>query len=220
MFNSILEGSLSLQTFSICIISALILGLIVALVHSKTARSNSNFATTLTILPVLVTTVILLVNGNLGTAVAVAGAFSLVRFRSVPGNSKEIMNVFFAMAIGLACGTGYIGFAALFTIFTSLVTLFLHLINFGKTDKREKILRIDVPEDFDYTKDFDEEFNKYLDRYELTKAKTINMGSMFEITYAIKLKKDTNEKKFIDDLRIKNSNLKIILTSAINGEEL
>jgi hypothetical protein len=220
MFNSILEGSLSLQTFSICIISALILGFIVAIVHFKTAKSNSNFATTLTILPVLVTTVILLVNGNLGTAVAVAGAFSLVRFRSVPGNSKEIMNVFFAMAIGLACGTGYIGFAALFTIFTSLVTLFLHLINFGKTDKREKILRIDVPEDFDYTKDFDEEFNKYLDYYELTKAKTINMGSMFEITYAVKLKKDTNEKKFIDDLRIKNSNLKIILTSSINGEEL
>ena len=118
MFNSIISSGLTIVNFSICIVVAIILGLVVAFFHMKTTRSNHNFINTLVILPALVTIVILLVNGNLGTSVAVVGAFSLVRFRSIPGNSKEILDVFFAMSIGLALGTGYIAFAIIYTLFS------------------------------------------------------------------------------------------------------
>ena len=221
MFNSILGSSITITTFSICLFSALVMGFIVALVHLKTSsRSNSNFATTLTILPMLVTTVILLVNGNLGTGVAVAGAFSLVRFRSIPGNSKEIMNVFFAMAIGLACGTGYIGYAAIFTVAVALVSLILYFAKFGEEGNHEKKLTIVIPEDLDYTEAFDDTFKTYLKESKLEKSKTINMGSMFELTYLVKLNNGVNEKELIDSIRVKNGNLKVILSHPMVGEEL
>ena len=220
MFNSILSNELTIINFMICMSVALILGLIVAIVHSKTSKSNKNFTTTLAILPVLVTVVILMVNGNLGTGIAVAGAFSLVRFRSIPGNSREIMNVFFAMAIGLAVGTGYIAFASIFTILVSLVTIILSSIKFGETIHGEKILTILIPEELDYTDVFNEEFNNYLVTNEMIKAKTTNMGSLFELTYKVKLKPNINEKEFLDKLRIKNGNLKVILTHPLVEEEL
>ena len=121
MFNSILGGNLNLISFTICILTSFVLGLVVALVHAKTNRTNKNFISTLVVLPALVSIVILLINGNLGTAVAVGGAFSLIRFRSIPGTSKEILSVFFAMAIGLAVGTGYIAYSIIFTLVASLV---------------------------------------------------------------------------------------------------
>ena len=220
MFNSILTDGLTIMSFVICMVVALILGLIVALVHSKTSKSNKNFTTTLAILPVLVSVVILMVNGNLGTGIAVAGAFSLVRFRSIPGNSREIMNVFFSMAIGLAVGTGYIAFAAIFTILVSLVTVLLSAIKFGDTDHGEKILTVLIPEELDYTDVFNDEFNTYLEEEKLVKAKTTNMGSLFELTYQVKLKKNVNEKEFLDKLRVKNGNLKVVLTHPMIGEEL
>lgn len=220
MFNSILTDGLTIMSFVICMVVALILGLIVALVHSKTSKSNKNFTTTLAILPVLVTVVILMVNGNLGTGIAVAGAFSLVRFRSIPGNSREIMNVFFSMAIGLAVGTGYIAFAAIFTILVSLVTIILSAIKFGEQDHGEKILTVLIPEELDYTDVFNDEFNTYLEEQKLVKAKTTNMGSLFELTYQVKLKKNVNEKEFLDKLRVKNGNLKVVLTHPMIEEEL
>ena len=220
MFNSILGSSITIATFSICLITALVMGFIVSIVHMKTSRYNQNFATTLVILPALVTTVILLVNGNLGTGVAVAGAFSLVRFRSIPGNSKEIMNVFFAMAIGLACGTGYIGYSAIFTVAVALVSLILYFAKFGEDDNHEKKLIIVIPEDLDYTEVFEDTFKPYLKEVRLEKAKTINMGSMFELTYIVKLNNDVNEKELIDSIRVKNGNLKVCLSHSLVGEEL
>lgn len=220
MFNSILGSSITIATFSVCLLTALVMGFIVALVHMKTSKSNQNFATTLTILPMLVTTVILLVNGNLGTGVAVAGAFSLVRFRSIPGNSKEIMNVFFAMAIGLACGTGYIGYAAIFTIVVAIVSLILYFAKFGEDSTHEKRLTIVIPEDLDYTDAFDDIFKTYLKEVRLEKAKTINMGSMFELSYIVKLNSGVNEKELIDNIRVKNGNLKVMLSHPMVGEEL
>ncbi len=218
MFNSILSGNLTLINFAICILTSFVLGLIVALVHTKTNRTNKNFATTLVVLPSLVTIVILLVNGNLGTAVAVGGAFSLIRFRSIPGNSKEILSVFFAMAIGLAVGTGYIAYSIIFTMIASLIILVLNAIKFG--EGKNQILKICIPEDLDYTEVFEDIFKEYMESYELTGAKTINMGSMFELTYLINTKRNINEKEFIDKLRVKNGNLKIALTHELIGDVL
>jgi len=218
MFSSIISGSLTISSFIICVITAIILGMVVAVVHMKTTKTNQSFTESLVILPVLVTVVILLVNGNLGTSVAIAGAFSLIRFRSIPGNAKEIVNVFFAMVIGVAVGTGYIGFACIFTLITCMMLVFLYIIKFGE-DNHEKLLKIAIPEDLDYENVFDDTFNKYLNKYTLKQSKTINMGSVFELTYIIDIKKDISEKEFIDDLRIRNGNLKIVLTHEFDNRE-
>ena len=185
----------------------------------KTTKSNKNFITTLVILPVLVTVVILLVNGNLGTSVAVVGAFSLVRFRSIPGNSKEILDVFFAMAIGLAVGTGYIAFAVIFTLITSLISYILYKTNFGEDQTKDRILKIAIPEDLDYEEAFDDIFKKYLDSVSLRQSKTINMGSMFELTYIVNLKTNIKEKELIDSVRVRNGNLKVSLTHEFDNRE-
>ena len=220
MFSSIIGTSITIENFIICLITSFILGLVVSIIHMKTSKSNKNFVSTLAILPMLVTMVILLVNGNLGTSVAIVGAFSLVRFRSIPGNSKEILNVFFVMAIGLACGTGYIGYAILFTLITALISLILNLINFGDRSNNDKVLKILIPESLDYTNAFNDIFEKYLNSYDLIQSKTTNMGSLFELTYSVDVKKDMNEKKFIDEIRCRNGNLKISLSHPLTGGEL
>ena len=219
MFNTILGENLNIISFAICLCTSLVLGLVISIVHMKTTKSNKNFITTLAILPSLVATVILLVNGNLGTSVAVLGAFSLIRFRSVPGNSKEILSVFFAMAIGLAVGVGYIGFAVLFTLAISLIILLTSILKFGE-DAKIKKLKILIPEDLDYSEVFDDIFSKYLSKYDLISAKTVNMGSIFELTYDITLNKNINEKEFIDTLRIRNGNLKIAISHPLTDQEL
>lgn len=220
MFNSIIGTTITANSFFICLLSAFCLGLIASIAYFKLNKTTSNFASTLAILPVLVSLVIILVNGNLGTGVAIVGAFSLIRFRSIPGNSKEILNVFFVMAIGLACGTGYIGYAALFTLFTVLISVLLQIFKFGEYNYKIKTLKIVIPEDLDYTEIFNEIFNEYLNNYKLIQVKTTNMGSLFELTYEVNLKKDKNEKEFIDELRIKNGNLKISLSHPLTGGEL
>ena len=220
MFSSILGSTLTIGNFAICLSVALALGFVVSLMHMKTTKSNKNFVTTLFVLPALVTTVILLVNGNLGTSVAVLGAFSLVRFRSIPGNSKEILSVFFAMAIGLAVGVGYIGFAAIFTIAISLIVALLSIFNFGQSTRNTKMLKILIPEDLDYTEVFNDIFYDYVDSSDMVSAKTVNMGSIFELTYRVDLKKNINEKEFIDKLRVRNGNLKISLSHPLTDQEL
>ncbi|MBR3264102.1 DUF4956 domain-containing protein [Candidatus Saccharibacteria bacterium] len=220
MFNSILSSSLTPVNFFICLGVALVLGLTVAVVHKKTARSSSNFITTLAILPMLVAMAIMLVNGNLGAGVATVGVFSLVRFRSIAGNSRSILSVFFAMAIGLAVGTGYVTFAALFTVIVAAIIAFLKFINFGESSNIDKKLTILVPEDIDYTEMFDDVFAKYTTSHILEKSKTTNMGSMFELTYRINTKKKINEKEFIDKIRVKNGNLKVSLSHPLIEEEL
>ena len=211
MFNSIIGSGLGVMNFSICVVTSIILGFVVAYLHMKTTRSNQNFINTLVILPVLVT--------NLGTSVAVVGAFSLVRFRSIPGNSKEILDVFFAMAIGLAVGTGYIAFAIIFTLITSVLSIMLYKFKFGINKLKGRILKISIPEDLDYENVFEDIFKKYTDEVVLQQAKTINMGSMFELTYLVNLKSDISQKELIDDIRVKNGNLKVVLTHEIDNRE-
>ena len=199
---------------------SLLLGLIIAITHKVTSRCNKNFLITITILPILVSSVILVVNGNLGMGVAVAGTFGLVRFRSIAGTSKEILSVFFAMAIGLSIGAGYLVLAIVVTIVGSLGILLLDKATIFDQNKNDKYLKITIPENIDYTEVFNDILDKYTCKHKLEQVKTTNLGSMFELKYLITLNSNINEKAFIDELRVKNGNLKIALTESINEEEL
>jgi len=220
MFESVISGALNINSACICMISAVILGLIISIVHMKTSRYSKNFIITLAVLPILVSVIIIMVNGNLGTGIAIAGAFSLVRFRSMPGNAKEIMSVFFAMTIGIAIGAGYVVFAGIITLVVSLMILILSTAKYGDNNNKYKRLDIVVPETLDYDTIFDDIFNKYIDNYELIRIKTTNLGSLYELKYDITLKDNIKEKDFIDDLRVRNGNLKISIHKLEEGEIL
>lgn len=223
MFTSVLNstaGTLTVASALLCTVASLILGFVISMVYIFQGNRSKNLAMTLVILPALVQAVIMLVNGNLGTGIAVMGAFSLVRFRSAPGTSKEICSIFFAMAVGLATGMGYITFAVAMTIIISLVMLLLIKFNFGDTKKEERNLKIVIPENLNYTEVFDDIFEKYTTRNTIIKSKTINLGSLYEITYNIELKDKSKEKELIDELRCRNGNLTINCARVANGEEL
>ena len=217
MFNNIINGSITLTSSLIIFITAIILGFIISLIHMKSDKCSKNMAITLAMLPFLVSIVIIMVNGNLGTGIATLGAFSLVRFRSVPGNSKEIAYIFFSMAVGLALGTGYVGYGIIVTVVGSILMYLLSNTKYGESNKN-KILRLTVPEDVDYTKEFESVFKKYTNKVNLIKVKTTNLGSLFELTYEIEA--NSNEKEFIDELRCHNGNLKVSIERAGNNEEL
>lgn len=171
----------------------------------------SSFAVILAMMPVLVTAIIMIVNGNLGTSVAVLGAFGLVRFRSAPGNAREIGFIFFAMAVGLACGMGFLSLAVLMTILVGMMFFVLEKLHFGKKETSQRELRITIPEDMSYTGIFDDLFQKYTKYARMERVKTTNMGTMYELCYRIELRDVEKEKEFIDGLRCRNGNLTIIL---------
>lgn len=213
MFTSILssvEGSLTIQNALLCTLVSLVLGVVIALVYMYQGGYTKSFVMTLVLLPPLVQLVIMMVNGNLGTSVAVLGTFSLVRFRSVPGSSKEIVSIFFAMAVGLATGTGFITFAAMMTVIIGLVLIVLGKTSFGESKYNEKDLRITIAESLDYTNIFDDIFEKYTKKCNLQRVKTTNLGSMYELEYHITLKEVEKEKEMIDEIRCRNGNLTII----------
>ena len=207
----------------ICILVALVLGLVISVIYVVSDKKNKisrNFAVTLVILPAIVTIVIMLVGSNVARAFSMAGAFTLVRFRSVPGDSKDISSVFFAMAVGLATGLGYISFAIIFTVIIGLAYMLLMLTGYGVARAVVKTLRITIPENLNYKGVFDEIFEKYTTGTKLERVRTTNLGSMYELTFSVQLKKDIDEKAFIDDLRCRNGNLNIILCTAETKEAL
>lgn len=214
LFGSVLQTTASENSFSaggffICLLASLLLGGAIALLHTFRNTCSKSFAVTLALLPSIVQLVITLVNGNLGAGVAVMGAFSLIRFRSVPGSAKEICSIFLAMAVGLATGMGYVGVAVLFLLVTGAASLFYTLIRFGERPTGERILKITIPEGLDYTDVFDDLFEKYTKRSELMEVKTINMGSLFKLHYRVTLKDPATEKVLLDELRCRNGNLEI-----------
>lgn len=211
IFNVSTTSSIELTKVLISMGVAIILGFIIALVHKKTSNYSKNFLITITILPILVESVILMVNGNLGTSIAIMGAFSLVKFRSIPGTSKEILIVFFAMAVGLACGMGQIWFSCILTLFGCLLLILFNKVNVFEKDKNEKRLKILMPENLEYDNVFDDIFKEYTNKVILEKTKTTNMGCMFELSYKVYIKDTIKEKDFIDKLRSRNGNLKISL---------
>ena len=221
IFSSIFADTTAAFTFGqflTCTAESLILGLLIAVVYMYKSDCSKSFAVTLVLMPVIVQMVIMLVNGNLGTSVAVAGAFSLVRFRSAPGSAKEISSIFLAMAVGLATGMGFLGTAAVFTIVVEAVWFVLVQTGFGEK-KEEKVLRITIPESLDYTSVFDDIFAQYLSKCELVQVKTTNMGSLFKLEYRITFRAEGEEKKMIDQLRCRNGNLEILCSRAQTGRE-
>lgn len=214
MFNSKLYVDTTMMSDSsvmICFGVAFVLGIVISLAYMyATETYTKNFAVTLALLPVIVQAVLIMVNGNIGTSVAVLGIFSLVRFRSVPGSSKEITAVFLTTAIGLAIGMGFVGYAAALTVLVGLVFVILSKVPFGEMRTcKEKLLRVTMPENLDYTDVFDDIFEKYLKRVKRERVKTVNMGTMFEITYIITMKNAADEKKMIDEIRCRNGNLTV-----------
>lgn len=218
--TSILTNGLTLQVFVLAMLTAFGLGLIATLIYMYKNEYSKNFVVTLALLPAIVGAVILMVNGNLGTGIAVMGAFNLVRFRSIPGGAREIGSIFLAMAIGLASGTGYLGVALVLTLVIGGMSLILFTSPFGELGETEKDLRIVIPEELDYTVIFDDLFAKYTKKVNLVTARTTNMGSLYELHYQISLKDKNKEKDFIDELRCRNGNLNIICGRLKKKEEL
>lgn len=211
LFDTELTNVISVTDFLLCLGSALILGSLIAIAYMYRTRYTKSFVITLALLPAAVCIVIMLVNGNVGTGVAVAGAFSLVRFRSVPGTAKEICTLFLAMGTGLIVGMGYLGFALLFVAVMCIVFILYNKLDFGskKNAAIYKTLTITIPEDLNYSDIFDEIFDEYTISSDLIRVKTTNMGSMFRLTYNIILRDITKEKQMIDKLRCRNGNLEI-----------
>lgn len=209
MLSSIITDTFSIQTFLICMAAALILGAVLAWGYSRLNNSSKGFIITIAILPAMVQMVILLVNGNLGTGIAVMGAFSLVRFRSIPGSAKDIAAIFMSMAVGLATGTGYIAAAVLFVLIVGGISILYTVTDFGEPKHKQKELKITIPESVDYMEVFNDLFKEYTVKNELVKAKTSNMGSLYKLDYLITLKDPRKEKEFLDELRCRNGNLEI-----------
>lgn len=215
IFSSILSSSTTLEVwkFVVLLVAGLVLGAAYAASACPGLRLRSeSMATALLFLPAAVCVTIMAVNGNIGVGVAVAGAFSLVRFRSAAGTARDISVIFMAMCTGLLLGTGYIVYAALFTVVMCACLIITSRISARRTSGTgERVLKITVPEDLDYTDLFDKVFSDFTEKNELRTAKTADMGSLYKLTYLVTLRPGASERDFIDALRTLNGNLEISL---------
>lgn len=214
LFDTSVVSVISVSDFMLCIGCSLLIGIILAVCYMFRSRYTKSFIITLGLLPAVVCVVIMMVNGNVGAGVAVAGAFSLVRFRSVPGTAKEITMLFLAMGAGLIAGMGYLGYALLFTVVMCVLSLLYNVLDFGtkKNSAAYKTINITIPEDLDYSGVFEEILCEYAVSWELVRVKTTNMGSMFRLTYDLVMKDTKREKEMIDKLRCRNGNLEITVS--------
>lgn len=223
LFSNSISESLTFTTTVLIILSALVLGLGISLVYIHTHKKekyNTSFTITLIMLPAIIAMIILLVGNNVARAFSLAGAFSLIKFRSTPGDSKDIAYVFFTLGVGLACGMGYIGYAVLFAIILCSAMVILNKINFGGKQHNQMRLKIVIPEDLDYQGVFDKVLNEYTSAYKLIKVKTTEFGSLFEISYDITMKNISDSKGLIDKLRCENGNLKVVLYMTDDNKSL
>lgn len=223
LFDTDLTRVISVTDFLLCLGVSLLIGVLMVLAYMYRTRYTKSFVVTLALLPAVVCVVIMMVNGNVGTGVAVAGAFSLVRFRSVPGTAKEICTLFLAMGAGLIAGMGYLGFAILFTAIMCIMFIFYNRLDFGtkKNSKKFKTLTITIPENLDYSGVFDDIFAEFTTTHDLACVKSTNMGSMFKLTYNVILHDVTREKEMIDKIRCRNGNLEITVSNQVTvGTEL
>lgn len=213
IMNSIISTHIDFATYCICSLVAILCGAIVAVAAGYRSNVSKSFTVSLILLPLIVETVIIMVNGNIGTGVAVMGAFSLVRFRSVPGKAKDIAAIFTVMTVGLTCAAGYIWVALIFTVVVSLVTVILASVPLK--EDRTIDLRITVPESLSFSDAFDDIFAEYTRSYKLVSVKTSNMGSLYKLLYRAELKDRENLREMIDKLRCKNGNLEISATNRV-----
>ena len=214
LFDTDLTAVISVIDFLLCLGASLVIGILMAFAYMYRTRYTKSFVVTLALLPAVVCVVIMMVNGNVGTGVAVAGAFSLVRFRSVPGTAKEICTLFLAMGAGLIAGMGYLGFALLFTAVMCVMFVLYNRLDFGtkKNAATFKTFTITIPEDLDYSGIFDDIFSEFTTSHDLVRVKSTNMGSMFKLTYNVMLRDVTREKEMIDKIRCRNGNLEIAVS--------
>lgn len=223
MFNTIFDSTASGLEISTALIAAgvaVALGIALAITHARTTQTTKGFMVTLAVLPVLVMAVMIMINGNLGTSIAILGAFSLIRFRSIGGRGKDLLAVFAAMMIGLACGMGHVLFG---TVIMAIYIISVVLFTFTpilEPNRRERVLKVVIPEDLDYEEVFADIFKKYTSRAHLVRMKTINMGSLYKLTYDVKIKHGVKEKDFLDEIRVKNMNLKVLLSEPCCEEEI
>jgi hypothetical protein len=220
-FNPATDIPMDLGKTLLCILVALFSGLIISIVYlliTPKERQSSNMALSLVVLPVLIAVIILLIGSNLARAFSMAGVFALIRFRSVPGDSKDITILFMTVAAGLSSGTGYLVLGGAVTLLLCMILIILSRLGFGTARKNEKLLRIIIPEDMNFQGAFDDIFEKYTGKCKLQRVKTTNLGTLFELTYQVSMKDEKAEKEFIDELRSRNGNLSIMLYAKENNE--
>ncbi len=222
LFNSIFQNetqsTLSVYKFLLCLLVSLIIGVFYFFSYNFKNKNNKTMSLSLFILPSVVSVIIMMVNGNLGIGVAIAGAFSLVRFRTVGGSAYDISVIFMAMTSGLIVGVGYLAYGVLFTIIMDLLIIIVNFYNSRKKKQTlERIIKITIPEVLNYPDIFQDPFEKSLEKFELQQVKTLNLGSLMRLTYLVTLKKDSNEKELIDEIRIKNGNLDVVISLVDNS---
>lgn len=227
MFSSMFTGTdasgISAKGAVVCIGVSIALGFVISIIYmlsERKKRYSPHFAFTLVILPAVVCSVIMLVGSDIAKAVSLGGVFALVRFRSVPGNSKDIASVFYCMSVGLAAGMGYVIFAVVFAVVIGLLYLALTLLGYGEKKGNIKELKITIPENLNFQGAFDDLFDEYSNGATLERIKTTNLGTLYELTYSIDMKENINEKQFMDSIRCRNGNLNIILCKASENIEL
>ena len=223
IFGTIMaNGAITGASFLMATICSLVIGVFIAFMYTIKNNYSKSYIITLALLPAIVQVVIMLVNGNIGAGVAVAGAFSLVRFRSAPGTGKEITSIFLAMAVGLATGMGYIGIATIFAVIITLANLILNNSRFGEGADDEKTVKITVPEGLDFEGIFDDIFERYTTKAELQEVKTSGMGSLYKLNYKVIMRAKASTKGMIDEMRQRNGNLEISCSRpvAVKSEEL
>lgn len=227
MFESILNKvttgtSISLINAMLTIVISFILGGLISFTYMKTAKKSGyspNFALTLIIVPTVIAIIVLLIGSNLARAFSLAGIFSLIRFRSTPGDPKDISYILFTTAAGLACGTGYYGYAVLFTVFLCLLMFALNIFNFASRKNSQKLLKITIPEDLNFEGAFDDIFEQFTTGHELLKIKTTDLGSLYQIVYTVTMDNSVSQKEFLDQLRCRNGNLNITLSMLADTAE-
>ncbi|ODP29558.1 hypothetical protein PTI45_01041 [Paenibacillus nuruki] len=226
MLDSLLTAAttttdLTLTTSLLTIFVAIVLGGLISFTYMKTNPSgySQNFTLTMVLLPVIVAIIILLIGSNIARAFSLAGAFSIIRFRSAPGDPKDIAYVLFTMAAGLACGTGYFGYAVLFTIILCGMMFVLNRFKFGVSKKLQKTLKVTIPENLAYDEAFAEVFNQFNVQYDLKKIRTTELGSLYELVYLVTMNQVTNQKEFLDAIRCRNGNLDLSLTMSPTAAE-
>ena len=223
MFNSIFDNTSAGLEISSALIAAgvaLVLGVALAITHAKTSQTTKGMMVTLAVLPLLVMAVMIMINGNLGTSIAILGAFSLIRFRSIAGRAKDLLAVFASMMIGLALGMGHVLSAVVIMLIYIVAVLLFTYTHLLEPDRHERVLKVVIPEDLDYEEVFNDVFKKYTSRHHLVRMKTMNMGSLYKLTYDVKLRHNVKEKDFLDAIRVKNMNLKVLLSEPCCEEEI
>lgn len=217
IFTSTLSSTatdLTLTNAMITIVISIILGGLISLTYMYTNRSgfSQNFTLTMVLLPTIVAIIILLIGSNIARAFSLAGAFSIIRFRSAPGDPKDIAYVLFTMAAGLAVGTGYYGYAILFTIILCVMMIILNQLNFGSRKTTQRMLKVTIPENLSYEEAFQEVFQRFGVKHELKKIRTTELGSLYELIYTVTMQSSTDQKAFLDEIRCRNGNLDLSLT--------